>query len=64
MILIKNKEYDALDQLFTWQVYLYCAFWILLTIGGIAVQCHFTKTMERRTFTGEKIKEDKEEHFN
>lgn len=64
--LIKNQEYDALKGLLTWHVYLYLTFWVIISIAGIAIQCHFTRSMDKKSFTNEpeKKKDEKEEKFN
>jgi len=36
--LMQNKEWDQVNALFTWQVYVYFVFFIILAIAGVYVQ--------------------------
>ena len=62
--LIKNREYDQLSQIMTYHVYIYLIFWVILSVGGVVFQCHVTRKMTNKSFTGEKDENDKEENFN
>jgi len=47
--LMQNKEWDQVNALFTWQVYVYFVFFILLAIAGIYVQeKYFSESAEKQ----------------
>jgi hypothetical protein len=47
--LINNKEWDQVNQMLSWQVYVYFVVFVILAIAGIFVQCkYFNKSDEEK----------------
>jgi len=55
--LTQNKEWDQVNAMFTWQVYVYIAFFIIMAIAGIWVQeKYFSESAEKKKEEEEKNK--------
>ncbi|MCQ2821045.1 MAG: TMEM198/TM7SF3 family protein [archaeon] len=51
--LIKAKEYEQLDELLTYHVYIYLTVWLILSIFGMCIQFKITKDLTDKDFSGE-----------